>query len=74
MGVSALHAGPGPPQPRNAYSGQQNLFPSQVVEYVTKLLESIVTVTESFGPQQWGIISIMTILVGYVCLRGTSVR
>ncbi|MDG2012718.1 MAG: hypothetical protein P8J33_04390 [Pirellulaceae bacterium] len=44
------------------------------MEHATKILESVVTVTDSLGPQQWGVISIMAILIGYICLRGTTIR
>ncbi len=38
------------------------------------IVNKIFDMAATFGPHEWGAISVVTILVGYMCLRGMSIR
>ena len=46
----------------------------EIVEAVTNILNKFLSVAETFGPHEWGVISVVTIVIGYMCLKGMNIR
>lgn len=44
------------------------------MEHATKYIDSLVHAMDSLGPNEWGLLSIVSILIGYLCLRGNTIR
>ena len=44
------------------------------MDSVTNIFNEVFDMASRFGPHEWGIISVITIVVGYMCLRGMSIR
>ncbi len=38
------------------------------------IINKVFDMAATFGPHEWGAISVVTIVVGYMCLRGMSIR
>ena len=38
------------------------------------VVDKVFDVARSFGPHEWAVVSIMTLIFGYMCLRGMNIR
>jgi hypothetical protein len=45
-----------------------------IMDALFNVVEQIFDMARTFGPQEWAIISIMSLILGYMCLRGMSIR
>jgi hypothetical protein len=44
------------------------------VETLTSMLNKFMSMAMTFGPQEWAVLSLITVVIGYMCLRGMNIR
>ena len=44
------------------------------VEAVFNVFEKVVQMTQTFGPHEWAVVSVLTVVLGYMCLKGMNIR
>jgi len=45
-----------------------------ITEHAAQYFDSLVRAMDTIGPNEWGLLSIISILIGYLCLRGNTIR
>lgn len=45
-----------------------------MVNSVLEILNKFLVMTQSFSSMEWAIVSLATVVLGYMCLKGSSIR
>ena len=44
------------------------------MDAVLNILNQFLHMTQTFGPNEWAIVSLATVVIGYMCLKGMNIR
>ena len=44
------------------------------MDAVSNIINKFLTTAETFGPHEWAVLSLITVVLGYMCLKGMSIR
>lgn len=44
------------------------------MDAVYDILDKLFDVARTFGPHEWALVSVVTLMIGYMCLRGMNIR
>ena len=44
------------------------------MDAIIKIMDKVFGLAHNFGPQEWGVITVITVVFGYLCLRGINIR
>lgn len=44
------------------------------MDSIFRTMDRVFSLAHNFGPQEWGIIVAITVVFGYLCLRGMNIR
>ncbi len=55
-------------------AGQQSQSEIKTMDAVFRVADRLFDAVSAFGPHEWAVVSILTVVVGYMCLKGMNIR
>ncbi len=44
------------------------------MDTITNMLNKFIAMAQTFGPHEWAVLSLVTLVIGYISLKGMNIR